>query len=222
MTPDEIRNIASQLACPSGEDGELVSEKMNSMNGFITSRCLETLAASAGQAIIEIGPGNGALSEPLVDQLGNGGSYHAVERSTDMATITFDRLSARNAASIQVHCGDCHDAPISPQSLDGAFAVNLLYFIEDLPGFFATLRQWLKPGGRVVFGVRSSHALKAMPFSEFGFHVRGLEDIIAQLNDAGFSDITARYHDEGSVDFNGINMPMDSLIISANTASSAA
>ena len=218
MTPEEIRNIAAQLACPSGEAGDIVGEKMNSMNGFLTSRCLETLNPSAGQAILEIGPGNGALSEPLVDILGETGSYHAVERSTDMATVTYDRLSARETASIQVHCGGCDDAPISPQSLDGAFAVNLLYFIADLPGFLGTLQQWLRPGGKVVFGVRSSHALQAMPFTEFGFHIRGLEDIFASLSSTGFIDIAARYHDEGNVDFGGIDMPMDSLIISASTA----
>ena len=218
MTPEDIQNIARQLACPSGEDGDTISEKMNRMNGFITARCLEALNPSSGQAIIEIGPGNGALSEPLVDLLGSCGTYHAIERSPDMAAITHNRLTARNAAAVRVHCGDCDDAPIATRSLDGAFAVNLLYFIPDLEGFFGTLQHWLKPSGRAVFGVRSSLALKAMPFTKFGFHIRGLDKIIATFNAAGFINISANYHDEGSVDFDGIDMPMDSLIISGSTA----
>ena len=219
MTPEEIRHIAAQLACPSGEAGTTISENMNRLNGFITNRCLEALNPSAGQAILEIGPGNGALSEPLVDTLGSTGSYHAVERSTDMATITFDRLNAREAASIKVHCGDCDDAPIAAQSLDGIFAVNLLYFIQDLGDLFSTLQLWLRPGGKVVLGVRSAHSLRAAPFTEFGFHIRELEDIIRSLNRAGFTAITTHFHDEGSIDFAGLQMPVESLIISARTPS---
>ena len=219
MTPEQIRHIAAQLACPSGEAGTTISEKMNRLNGFITSRCLEALNPTAGQTILEIGPGNGALSEPLIDTLGNTGSYHAVERSTDMATITYDRLSARAAASIQVHCGDCDDAAITEQSLDGVFAVNLLYFIKDLGDLFSTLQQWLRPGGKVVFGVRTAHSLRAAPFTEFGFHIRELEDIISSLNQAGFTAITTHFHDEGSIDFAGMQMPVESLIISAQTPS---
>ena len=218
MTPDEIRHIAAQLACPNGAVGSSVSEKMNSLNGFITHRCLQTLNPTVGQTILEIGPGNGALSEPLIDLLGNTGSYHAVEHSADMARITYDRLSARQAASVQVHCGDYDNAPLGAQSLDGVFAVNLLYFIADLPRFFTTLQQWLKPGGKLVLGVRTARSLRAAPFTEFGFHVRELEDIISNLNQSDFTDITVRFHDEGDIDFAGMQMPVESLVISANSA----
>ena len=221
MTPEELRAIADQLACPGcdgGDGGTLISDKMNSMNEFITARCIETLAPTGGQSIVEIGPGNGALSEGLIDILGEHGRYHAIEHSTDMAKLVAERLSVRAAATIEVHCGDCDDAPIAVRSLDGIFAVNLLYFIADLPGFFGTLHGWLKPGGRVVFGVRSSHSLEAMPFTEHGFHVRGLEELMAALSGAGFERIAAGYHDEGEVDFNGIKLPLDSLIISGEAA----
>jgi len=95
------------------------------------------------------------------------------------------------------------------------FAVNLLYFIADLRDFFTTLQQWLRPGGKVVFGVRTARSLRAAPFTEFGFHIRELEDIINSLNQAGFTDITVHFHDEGSMDFAGMQMPVESLIISA-------
>lgn len=219
MTPEDIRHIASQLACPSGDSGATVSEKMNSMNAFITRHCLEALNPTPGQAILEIGPGNGALSAPLVDTLGKTGSYQAIEHSADMASSAHEHLSARDSAPVEVHCGDYGDAAVSPQSLDGVFAVNLLYFIADLPAFFTRLQQWLKPGGRLVLGIRSRRSLQAAPFTDFGFHIRELEDIISHLNQAGFHGITVQFHDEGEMDFAGMQMPVESLIVSANTAS---
>lgn len=218
MEPAEIEAIARQLACPSGADGDTISTKMNSMNGFITSHCLQALNPAGGQTIAEIGPGNGALSEPLVDLLGKHGNYHAIERSADMAALTDQRLTARAAATVTVHCGDCANAPITTQSLDGVFAVNLLYFITDLDDFFSLLHGWLKPGGRAVFGIRSSHTLKDAPFSKYGFHLRGLEHILATLGSAGFTAIGADYHDEGTIDLGGMELPVDSLIIRAQTA----
>jgi len=215
MEPAEIEAIARQLACPSGADGDTISAKMNSMNGFITSRCLQALNPGSGQTIAEIGPGNGALSEPLVDLLGKDGNYHGIERSTDMAALTDQRLTARAAATIKVHCGDCTNAQIAAQSLDGIFAVNLLYFITDLEAFFSHLHGWLKPGGRAVFGIRSSNTLKAAPFSKYGFQIRELEDILATLSSTGFTSIGADYHDEGTIDFGGMELPVDSLIIRA-------
>jgi len=217
MSTEKIQNIARQLAHPSGRDGIGIGESMNAINRFITTRCIETLAPATGQSIIEIGPGNGALSEPLIDLLGSGGRYHAIEHSADMATLIADRLSARGATTIQVHCGDCNDAPIASQSADGVLAVNLLYFIADLPAFFTRLHGWLKPGGRAVFGLRSSPALKGMPFTQYGFHVRGLEDIISAMSASGFEHINAHYHDEGSVDFDAVIVAMDSLILSGET-----
>jgi len=218
MNTSELKAIAGQLACPNGTDGTAVGEKMNTVNGFITARCVETLRPASGQVIAEIGPGNGALSESLIDLLGSDGRYHAIERSADMANITHRRLAGRQAARVKVHCSDCADAAIDDQSLDGVFAVNLLYFIDDLGTFLSRLRGWLKPDGRVVFGVRSTASLRAMPFTEYGFAVRPLEDIIAALNTAGFVAIQVDYHDEGRVDFGGVEMPVDALIISANSA----
>jgi len=213
MSTAKIQNIARQLAQPSGRDGVGIGESMNGINRFITTRCIETLAPAAGQSIIEIGPGNGVLSEPLIDLLGRSGRYHAIEHSADMAALIAERLSARGASEAEVHCGDCDNAPIAAQSADGLLAVNLLYFIADLPAFFTRLHGWLKPGGRAVFGLRSSLALKDMPFTQYGFHVRGLEDIIAAMSAGGFEHINAYYHDEGTVDFDGLAVAMDSLIL---------
>jgi hypothetical protein len=44
--------------------------------------------------------------------------------------------------------------------------------------------------------------------------VRGLEDIISAMSAAGFEHINAHYHDEGTVDFDGVIVAMDSLILS--------
>lgn len=87
MEPKQLKNIVAQLAYPNGEQGAEIATKMNDTNAFITARTLEALAPNEGEFIIEIGPGNGALSSGLVKKIGSKGRYLGIEISYDMAQV---------------------------------------------------------------------------------------------------------------------------------------
>jgi len=57
----------------------------------------------------------------------------------------------------------------------------------------------MKPGARVVFGVRSEKSLKSMPFVNYKFNVRTADEIVEIMNSNGFNDVDYSYHDEGEV-----------------------
>ncbi len=59
MDEASAREIASQLARPSGEGGLKMTTVMNTTNAFITARAFEVLEAAPGECLLEIGPGNG-------------------------------------------------------------------------------------------------------------------------------------------------------------------
>ena len=212
-----LRGIAAQLARPSGEGAEAIATSMNEVNQFITARAIETLAPRAGEVIAEIGPGNGALSIPIVEALGDGGRYLGIELSDDMARAATATLGPASAARVDIHNGDCRSAPVDAGSLDGLMAINLLYFIDDLADLFGQIANWLKPDGRAVFGVRSPDSLNAMPFTQYGFRVRPLEEIETALRQSGFTNITSAYHDEGTTMLGELEIPVDSIVIEART-----
>jgi len=74
---------------------------------------------------------------------------------------------------------------------------------------------WLKPGGRVVIGVRSSDVLQIMPFTQFGFTVRTLHEITIAMRDVGFTNVESSYYDEGVTQFDDLELPIDALVIKA-------
>lgn len=217
MTTEEkqLEEIASLLACPSGDSGTAMGEKMNDTNAFITERSIERLAPQAGECIVEIGPGNGALSIPVVKALGDNGHYMGLELSDDMARQAQETLTRCDASRVSIHTGDCRAAPIDARSVDGLIAVNVLYFIDDISVFFTTVSRWLKPGGRAVFSVRSDRSLKGMPFTRYGFHIRSIEETTEQLTLSGFVGVDVKYFDEGTNWLGEIEIPVDSLIIRA-------
>jgi SAM-dependent methyltransferase len=104
-------------------------------------------------------------------------------------------------------------ASLPENSVDGLFAVNVLYFIEDLDEFFQQIRGWMKPGSRVVFGVRSDHSLNSLPFIEYEFNVRSPDSIKECMRDNSFSDVDSSYYDEGTVMLGDLPLPVDSVII---------
>ena len=215
MDETTLRGIAAQLARPSGEGAETIAASMNEVNSVITARAIETLAPKAGEVIAEIGPGNGALSVPIVEALGDDGHYRGIELSEDMAPVAAVTLEAAGPARVDIHNGDCRSAPVGSASLDGLMAVNLLYFIDDLPHLFGQIANWLKPDGRAVFGIRSAESLAAMPFTQYGFRLRETAEIEATLRGAGLPNIISAYHDEGTTMLGEIEIPVDSIIIEA-------
>lgn len=212
MDESELKEIASQLSCPQGDGGIEMGNKMNTLNAFITHHTIESLSPKENETITELGPGNGALSESLLDLLGSGGKYYGIEPSDVMANEARQRLSDKSCA-IDIINGDHMSAQIPATSIDGIFAVNVLYFIDNLDQFFQQIRSWMKPGARAVFGVRSDRALNSLPFIEYGFHVRSPDEIMACMSNNGFSDVISNYYDEGTVLLGDLPLPVDSVII---------
>ena len=212
MEESELEAIASQLSCPQGEDGIETANKMNLLNAFITTRTLEKLNADPGDTVVEIGPGNGLLSKEMIDSLGASGCYYGIELSEDMAKEASQNLSSSSCKVEILHC-DCNKAKIPEQSVDAIMAVNLLYFIDNLEALFTKLKVWLKPGGRVVFGVRSDKSLNSMPFVHYKFSVRTPESIVDIMQNSGFQDVDYAYHDEGELMFGELPVTVDSIII---------
>jgi len=216
MDDKQLQQLASQLARPTGAAGTAVGEKMNDVNAFITERSIEELEASRGERIVEIGPGNGILSVPIIESLGKGGHYIGLELSDDMARQAAENLKRHELCRVDIHCGDSVTAPVDENSIDGLIAVNVLYFFEDISAILARVSAWLKPGGRAIFGVRSSQSLKGMPFTRYGFHIRTLDEITDQLKANGFSNVESKYFDEGTSKLGDFEIPVDSLIIRAD------
>lgn len=220
MDDSELKGIASQLSCPEGEDGVEMGIKMNTLNAFITHQTIDTLSPQNSEFIAELGPGNGALSESLLASLGKNGKYYGIEPSAVMANEARQRLSDA-ACAVEIIDGDHLSVDMPTNCLDALFAVNVLYFIEDLNEFFRQISAWLKPGARVVFGVRSDHALNSLHFVEYGFNVRSPDEIKQCMRSNGFFDVDSTYHDEGTVLLGDLPLPVDSVIIKGFVRNSA-
>ena len=215
MEQEDLKELARQLACPEGELGIALGDKMNEMNTFITERSIIALEPVQDEHILEVGFGNGKLSIPVIEAIGINGYFIGVETSSVLAQQAITHFNQNAFTQVTVLSDDCHSISIENNTLDGVLAVNVLYFIDDLDAFFHRINGWLKPGGRTVIGVRSSDSLEEMPFTQFGFNIRTLVIIKQAMHDAGFINVESEYFDEGVTQFDDLELPIDTLIIKA-------
>lgn len=210
-----LRELAAQVARPSGDAATRVGDGMTISNKVITGYAQEVLQAATGENIVEIGPGNGQLSRPLVQSLGPDGVYTGIELSEKMAEAAEDVLSRENAAEIRIHARDCQSVSLADQSADGVLAVNVIYFINDLDRFLWMVARWLKPGGRLIIGIRSESVMKKLPTTPHGFIVRPLAEVRDAMLNNGFASVDHAQYDEGIVPMPAFDMEVkvDSLII---------
>ncbi len=215
MGLQEDREIAAQHSNPEGEQGIALASDMNKANALVTACTIDCLIPEAGQNIVEIGPGNGMLSFSLTYTLESDGHYQAVERSTDMAQQVRDNLAEYAECQMTVHNEDCFDAPIEDGSVDGIFGVNIIYFIEDITELFRLFDRWLKPGGRVALGMRTSDMMKAQSFTQHGFKLREKAEIEEAMTTVGWRLAGSEYFEENDIELDGKTLKVDALVLSA-------
>lgn len=218
MDKEQLRAVTAQLAQPSGAKGAEIAGKMNDTNALITERAIAALAPQIGEFIIELGPGNGALSRGLVQTLGPGGRYLGIEVARDMVPVAEEILRGAGNAQVDVYAGDCHDVSVEDASIDGLFAVNVLYFVDDLDALLGRIRPWFQPGGRCVFGIRPSKTLKAFKFHEFGYHIRPVAEIEGALRTHGFAEVDSTEYDDGEGRLGDITFPNGTIVIKATAS----
>jgi SAM-dependent methyltransferase len=121
------------------------------------------LEPKAGEAILDLGVGGGALSRALA---GAGVRVTGV----DPSDVVLARARRRIGGAGTFLTGRGEAIPLPDASVDKAASVNTLYFWPELAPVIAELARVLRPGGRLVLGFQTADAVRAWPGHVHGFH----------------------------------------------------
>lgn len=184
-----LAGVARQLRQPEGIRGRLTARGLNRGNREVVQAAVTATDLAPGQVAADIGFGGGVGLRPLLGRVGATGHVHGVELSDTMLAMARRRYGREVAAGrLSLHAGDLADLPLPDDSLDAAITVNTVYFVEELPRAIAEIARVLRPRGRVVIGIADPAAMTAMPFTQYGFTVRSIEDLRLLLRTAGFDE----------------------------------
>ena len=113
----------------------------------------------------DLGSGEGAFTQALADLLGAGASITAVDRDAG----ALRNLATRRFAGVEVETrvGD-FTRPIALSNLDGIVMANSLHFVRDKAPVLESVRDMLRPGGRLIvveYGTYRGNPWVPHPFS---------------------------------------------------------
>src|SRR5690554_5673878 len=131
MTTDELKEIASQLRNPHGENGIETGRLMHETNINMTLHAVDMLNLQNGDKILELGHGNGGHLEYLLGQR-VGLVYHGL----DISTLMNDEAKKINKVFIEkkqayLSLYDGTNVPFPKNHFDKIFSVNTIYFWSD-------------------------------------------------------------------------------------------
>lgn len=193
---------ASQLRKPSGEGAAVIIEYMNKGNGRLYQSVLSELSASAGESILELGPGNGVAVAGIIAE--GDVRYTGLDYSPDSVKLAIETnreaVDSGTATFIQ---GEVRNMPFEDASFDKILGVNIVYFFDTPSEEMKEIKRVLKPGGKIIFGYRPEHIMIHYPFSDFGFTKYSPEKLENLLTSSRFNNIRSVVHEEPDREIDG-------------------
>jgi ubiquinone/menaquinone biosynthesis C-methylase UbiE len=110
----------------------------------------DALRPEPGQHLLDIGCGNGLLTEELALATGPGGQVTGIDLSADMLAPARERL--KDMPWVTLHEAGADAIPLPDQSVDGAMSVQVFEYIPDVAPALAEAARVIRPGGRLVIG----------------------------------------------------------------------
>lgn len=186
-TEQDLIQMASQLSCPEGEEGIKTAQRMARTNDQMTRETFKALQLTAGDEVLEIGPGNGSHVKNLM-QLAENIKYCGIDISETMVEAARElnlELMSSNPVSFSLTPADRLN--FNGNSFDKIFTVNTIYFWEDPEAYATEIFRVMKPGGIFSLGFASRDFMEGLPFTKYRFNLYDKVAVQALLVKAGFA-----------------------------------
>jgi len=111
-------------------------------------KAFDALHLSEGDTVVDIGCGNGLLTQEIARAVGNTGKVIGVDPSEDMRIPASARCDA--FPNVDIKDGLADKLPLQDGEVDKAVAVQVLEYLPDIPSAIREAHRVLRVGGRFV------------------------------------------------------------------------
>lgn len=171
MTEKELKAIASQLSCPSGDFGLEMAKKMNQSNLGMILNTVESLKLEKENHVLELGHGNASHLDEILKQAINI-SYFGLEISESMKVESekLNKIFVKNNQS-KFSLYDGNTIPFLDNYFDKIMSVNTIYFWEKPLFLLAEIYRVLKEDGVCSITFANMNFMKTLPFVDSRFEL---------------------------------------------------
>jgi SAM-dependent methyltransferase len=111
---------------------------------------LKSLDLKPGQTVCDFGCGNGYHTLQIAKRIGPQGTVYAIDIQQEMLDLLADRATPRGLENIKPVLATAEDPGMPPNTFDLVLMVDVYHELSHPPEVLATVRQSLKPEGRLV------------------------------------------------------------------------
>ncbi|WP_337042682.1 class I SAM-dependent methyltransferase [Emticicia sp. 17c] len=215
MQEAALKELASQLRHPHGQQASRVGTRMNRGNEQINLCTIKALCSEAHDTILEIGMGNGFFVKNVVSAAPFI-SYHGCDFSEEMVAeaIRINQLLIKKGKA-SFHLAEATQLPFVNLTFNKVFTVNTVYFWDNPSLVLTEINRVLKPHGQLLIALRPKAILKHYPFTSYGFRIFTETELCNLLSKQGFKVVNTIKHKEHPQEMNGETIAVASLIIVA-------
>jgi arsenite methyltransferase len=113
-------------------------------------RVIAALNIRPGDRVADLGSGGGYFTFRLAEAVGPAGKVYAVDIDRDMVDLIGKRVKQETASNIETVLATPDDPLLPKTGVDLIFTSNTYHHIDKRIAYFASLRRYLRPGGRVA------------------------------------------------------------------------
>jgi len=146
-------------------------------------RVIAALNIRPGDRVADLGSGGGYFTFRLAEAVGPAGRVYAVDIDRDMVDLIAKRVKQETLSNIEPVLAKPDDPLLPKAGVNLIFTSNTYHHIDKRIAYFANLRKYLRPGGRVAiidFDRRSW-------FEGLFRHYTPTEFIKPEMDQAGYS-----------------------------------
>ena len=212
MSEDELKELAAQLRHPNGENGLKVGEMMQFTNMGLIHKTIDNLQINQGDTVLEIGPGNGAHVQHLINKARN-----LQYKGVDISETMIIEAAKINAAipNTSFLLSDGKTIPFQDGSFDRVFTVNTIYFWEQPQAYANEIARVLCKEGIIAIGLIPRSTMQHIPFSKYGFTMHDTASVSLLLKNAGLKVIGSETDKELVNSNSGEQIEREILIVTA-------
>lgn len=113
-------------------------------------KVVAALHIKPGQIIADLGAGSGYFTFRLAKATGPAGKVYAVDIDPDMTALVAKRSKEEAATNVETILAKPDDPMLPKDGVDLIFTSNTYHHIDNRIAYFANLRKYLRPKGRVA------------------------------------------------------------------------
>jgi len=113
-------------------------------------KVITALNIKPGEVIADLGSGGGYFTFKLAQAAGPTGKVYAVDIDSDMVDLVGKRVKSEGVSNVETVLAKADDPMLPKSGVDLIFTSNTYHHIDNRIAYFANLRKYLRPAGRVA------------------------------------------------------------------------